>query len=167
MPIVFHTIASAIPFRLTVPVTLSQCHDRLYHKCSRTAGSGVEKNSLVLKKTTHLFIFGYLQKNVFFRFFKKKEVVVIFLRTDKPHSVLVLLHHAISPFSELHNNSLLYLLWHSKLRVKNVPHLCFRKVLLVNSLQSGKAWQACAQQTEKSDSHTTSAISHQVYVHAW
>jgi len=28
-------------------------------------------------------------------------------------------------------------------------HLYFRKVLLVNSLQSGKAWQPYAQQTEK------------------
>ena len=32
-------------------------------------------------------------------------------------------------------------------------------VLLVNSLQSGKAWQACAQQTEKRQSHTNSADS--------
>jgi len=47
-----------------------------------------------------------------------------------------------------------------------VPHLCFRKVLLVNSLQIGKAWQECAQQTEKSHSYTNSAVSRQVYVHA-
>jgi len=46
------------------------------------------------------------------------------------------------------------------------PHLCFRKVLLVSSLQSGKAWQQRAQQTEKSHSHTNSAVSHQIYVHA-
>jgi len=39
-------------------------------------------------------------------------------------------------------------------------------VLLVNSLQSGKALQECAQQTEKSHSHTNSAVSRQVYVHA-
>jgi len=37
-------------------------------------------------------------------------------------------------------------------------------VLLVNSLQSGKVWQACTQQTEKSHSHTNSAVSRQVYV---
>ena len=36
---------------------------------------------------------------------------------------------------------------------------------LVNSLQCGKAWQECAQQTEKSNSHTNSAVSRQVYVH--
>jgi len=47
-----------------------------------------------------------------------------------------------------------------------VPNLCFRKVLLVNSLQSGKAWQACAQKTEKNHSHTNSAVTRQVYVDA-
>jgi len=36
-------------------------------------------------------------------------------------------------------------------------------VLLVSSLQSGKAWQARVQKTH---SHTTSAVSRQVYVHA-
>jgi len=39
-------------------------------------------------------------------------------------------------------------------------------VLLVSSLISGKAWQACAQQTEKKHSHTDSAVSCEVYVHA-
>jgi len=47
---------------------------------------------------------------------------------------------------------------------KNIPHLCFRKELLVNSLQNGKGWQACTQQTDKSHSHTNSAVSRQVYV---
>jgi len=41
-----------------------------------------------------------------------------------------------------------------------------RKVLLVSSLQRGKAWQACAQQAKKSHSHINSAVSRQVYVHA-
>ena len=79
---------------------------------------------------------------------------------------MFLFHHAISLFSELPNNNLLYLLWHSKLRVKQSTHLWFCKVLLVNSLQSVKAWQACAQQTEKNHSHTNSAVSRQVYMHA-
>jgi len=39
-------------------------------------------------------------------------------------------------------------------------------VLLVSSLLSGKAWQACAQQTEKNHFHTNSTISRQVYVYA-
>jgi len=46
---------------------------------------------------------------------------------------------------------------------RNVPHLCFRKALLVNSPQSGKVWQACTQQTEKSHSHANSVVSRQVY----
>jgi len=45
---------------------------------------------------------------------------------------------------------------------RNITHLRFRKVLLVN----GKAWQERAHQTEKSHSHTTSAVSRQVYIHA-
>ena len=61
---------------------------------------------------------------------------------------------------------MLYLLWHSKLRVKKCTPLWFRNVLLVSSLLIGKAWQACAQQTEKNHSHTNSAVSRQVYVHA-
>jgi len=52
------------------------------------------------------------------------------------------------------------------MRVKNLPHLCFCQVLLVNSLQNGKTLQECAQQTKKSYSHTNSAVSRQVYVHA-
>jgi len=39
-------------------------------------------------------------------------------------------------------------------------------VLLINLLQSDKAWQECAQQTEKSYSHTKSAVSRQIYAHA-
>ena len=39
-------------------------------------------------------------------------------------------------------------------------------MLLVNSLQSGKAWQECEQQKEKSHSHTNSAVSRQAYVNA-
>jgi len=37
-------------------------------------------------------------------------------------------------------------------------------VLLVNSLHIGKVWQARTQQTEKSHSHTNSAVSRHVYV---
>ena len=48
-------------------------------------------------------------------------------------------------------------------RKRNVSHLCFRKALLLKSPQSGKVWQACTQRTEKSHSHTNSAVSRQVY----
>ena len=49
---------------------------------------------------------------------------------------------------------------------RNVCHLWFRKALLVNLLQSGKACQERKEQTEKSHSHTNSAVSRQVYVQA-
>jgi len=46
------------------------------------------------------------------------------------------------------------------------PAALFSPSVLVSSLhQSGGAWYACAQQTEKSHSHTTFAVSCQVYVH--
>jgi len=38
---------------------------------------------------------------------------------------LFLLHDATSPFSELHNNDLLYLLLHSKLRMKKCTPALF------------------------------------------
>jgi len=37
-----------------------------------------------------------------------------------------------------------------KFEGKKCTPFLFSQMLLVNSLQSGKAWQACAQQTEKS-----------------
>ena len=111
-----------------------------------------------LKKITRLVFF------IFKPFFFLKKHFLFDKKTQKPLSVLFTLHHVILPFSELHNNNL-YLSWHSELRIKNVPHLSFRKMLFVSSLQSGKAWQACAQQREQSYSHRNSAISRQVYAH--
>jgi len=46
------------------------------------------------------------------------------------------------------------------------PIFVFAKCCWEISLQSGMAWQACAQQTEKSHSHINSAVSRQVYAHA-
>jgi len=42
------------------------------------------------------------------------------------------------------------------------PIFDFANVLLVSSLLNSKAWQVCAQQTEKNHPHTNSAVSHQV-----
>ena len=39
-------------------------------------------------------------------------------------------------------------------------------MLLINSLQSAKAWQECEQETEKSHSHINSTVSRKVHVHA-
>jgi len=114
----------------------------LIHTLSKSfkKSAGLRKTCFLSKKTIHLF---FKKKNSFFGFFKYILIFVLFLReTQKPHSELFLLHHAISPFSELHNNSLLCLLLHSKLRAKKCTHLCFHKVLLVSSLKSGKQRKA-------------------------
>jgi len=54
----------------------------------------------------------------------------LFKKKHKKHSDLFLLHDAISSFAELHNNNLLYLLLHSKLRVKKcTPSLFSQSVV--------------------------------------
>jgi len=47
---------------------------------------------------------------------------------------------------------------------KYTPSLFSQSVVGQFTTLCGKAWQACAQQTEKSHSHTNSAASRQVYV---
>jgi len=60
----------------------------------------------------------------------KRNRFLLFKNTQKPHSVLLTLHHATSPFSELHNNNLLHLLWNLKLRVKRcTPSLFSQSVV--------------------------------------
>jgi len=86
--------------------------------------------------------------------------------TEKPHSVLFTLHHAISPFSELHNNNLLYLLWNLNFRVKRCTPSLFSQSVVGKFTPNGMAGQVCAQQTEKSHSHINSAVLRQVYPHA-
>jgi len=78
-----------------------------------------------------LFLYIYIYVLGFSLFFNKKQDFVLFLtKTDKPHSELFLLHHAISLFSVLHNNNLLYLLWHSKLRVKKCTPSLFSQSIV-------------------------------------
>jgi len=67
------------------------------------------------KQPTCFFCF---KKKRFSDFFKIEKIVCFLLKTEKPHSQLFLLHHATSQFSELHNNTLLSLSWHSKSSVK-------------------------------------------------
>jgi len=68
--------------------------------------AGLRKTRVFSKKPTHLVFFLNL---FFFVFFKKKQDFILFSKkTEKPHSDLFLFHHAISLFSELHNN-LLYI----------------------------------------------------------
>jgi len=63
--------------------------------------------------------------------FAIRNKIVLFLRkteNGKPHSELFLLHHPISPFSEVHNR--LYILWHSKLRVKKCTPSLFSQSIV-------------------------------------
>ena len=97
-------------------------------------------------------------------FFYEKEQVLFFLKKNAKTPFWIVLHHVISPFSKLDNNNL-YLLWHSKLRVRDVTHLCFIKVLLVSLFhQQSGAWHACAQQAGKSHTRTTSVVSCKICV---
>jgi len=75
---------------------------------------------VVLRKTRFFGVF--LKKPVFF--FKEGRFCSFLKKTEKKHSELFLFHHAISLFSELPSNNLLYLLWHSKFKVKQcIPSL--------------------------------------------
>jgi len=53
-----------------------------------------------------------------------------------------------------------------KIEGKEMYPSFFSQCVVGHCTLSGKAWQACAQRTEKNHFHTTSAVSHQVYVHA-
>ena len=62
--------------------------------------AGLRKTCFFFLKNPPVFL------NIFFGCFKKKQDFVIFLKkTEKAHSELFLFHHAISLFSELHNNN--------------------------------------------------------------
>ena len=95
-------------------------------------GHRVKVSTNVASHTRHWPLYqAGLRKTHFFVFFEKKlDFVLILRKTEKLHSELFLLHHAILLFSELHNNNLLYLLWHSKLRVKKcAPSLFSQSVV--------------------------------------
>ena len=62
----------------------------------------VEKKSFFKITTNHLFF-----KSVILFFLKETGLRSYEKKTQKPPSELFLLHHAMSPFSELHNNNLL------------------------------------------------------------
>ena len=96
--------------------------------CCRSCDQGkiTNKDWKVIRVEKNPIHLGFCFSNSFFGLFEKKQVFVL-KKTQTPHYALFLLHHAISPFLELHNNNLLYQFWHLKLRVKNVPHFCFRK----------------------------------------
>ena len=142
----------------------------MLHHCSRSFDqgkitksierqSGLRKTRCFEKNNPHVFL------NRIFCFFLKDTGFCSY-----PLSELFLLHHAIytkSPFlncfyctmqyRHIQNCTIITCYTYYGIQIwgrRNVPHLCFRKVLLVNLLQTGKAWQEHAQQTEKSHSDT-------------
>ena len=113
---------------------------------------GWEKLVFLKKTANHLF----------FVIFEKKQAFVLFQKNTKIHSELLIVFTAscsITSFRITHKITYYGIeIWGQR----NIPYLCFCKGFLVN----GKAWQERAQQTEKSHSHTNSAVSRQVCVHA-
>jgi len=150
-------VCGAHPIKLTVTWLVP---DRAIKGKSqkRIESQGWDQPGFLKKKQPTCFeicFFGFLKRNRFL-FFKKN--------TKTSHSDLFLLHRAISPFSELHAYNLLYQLWHSNLRVKkSTPSLFFQSVVG----QFTPKWLGNhAHSKQKNHSHTNSAVSRQVYVHA-
>ena len=82
----------------------------------------VEKKKFLLK-TTRPF-----SKSFFFLFFWKETGFCSFVKkisTKIPFSIICIASCNMTIFKKLHNKNLLYLLCHSNLRIKNVPHHCF------------------------------------------
>ena len=110
----------------------------------------VEKKRFFKKKNPAFFAFFksgfFVRKKVFFSLKKtQKPILNCFYCTMQYHRL-----------QKLHSDNLLYLLWHSNLRVKKCTP----------SLFSQSVVGQCARQTEKSHSYTNPAVSRQVYVHA-
>ena len=91
----------------------------------------LRKKLFLKEKTTHLFCLFFFEKHLFFVFFFKRNKILFFFWGNRKNPILnCLFHHAISLFSELHNNNLLYLSWHSKLTVKKcTPSLFWQSVV--------------------------------------
>jgi len=135
-------------------VTAAQCSGRAYHNDNDNkqltsnqflqsvnfiyeASRLTEINTLTITSTFHntslpteTFNQGWENPEYFLVFWKETRFCSFLKKTEKPHPELFLFHHAISLFQELYNNNLLYLLWHSKLRVRKcTPSLCLQCVV--------------------------------------
>ena len=100
------------------------------------------------KKTTHLF------------FFQNEQDFLLSLRKN----LILQCFYCIMQYHYFQNYTIITCYTYYAIQIRrwrNVLHLCFCK-LLVNSLQSGMAWQECSQQTKKNDFRTNSAV----YLHA-
>jgi len=123
---------------------------RLWKRIERQ--QGLRKSHFIEKSNPRVYLF----------FFKKKHIFVPFLKKTK--SILNCIH-CIVHYYQFQNYTIITCyslrIMAFKFEGKEYPAFVFA-VLLVN----GKAWHERAQQTEKSHSHTNSAVSRQVYVHA-
>jgi len=126
----------------------------------------VEKNPGFKKNNPHGF-FGLKKTTLFLFILKRNKILFFFLKkTEKPHFELFLFHHAISLFSELRNNNLLYLLWHSKLRVKKCTTSLISQCVVGQFTPKWSGLASMCTANRDKHPHTNSAVSHQVYVHA-
>ena len=133
-----------------------------YSICWMWGKQGWEKHVFFKKKQPTCFFF-----KTFFGFFKKKQDFVIFSKkTEKAHSELFLFHHAISLFSELHNNNLLHLLWHSKLRVKQCTPSLISQGVVGQFTPKWKGLESMRTANREPTPTQTLQVSRQVYVHA-
>ena len=125
--------------------------------------SKFEKKNIFFQKKQPTCFF----KNPFFGFFKKKQDFVISSKkTEKAHSELFLFHHTILLFSELHNNNLLYLLWHSKLRVKQCTPSLISQGVVGQFTPKWKGLESMRTANREPTPTQTLQVSRQVYVHA-
>jgi len=166
MPVI---LSSSLPWAFALSVRGTPIQTNSDVTCSRSCNQG--KISKKDWKIVRVEKNPFLKKNNPPGFFKSvclmKQVFVFSLK--KHENPIMNCFHCIMQYRHLQNYTIItcysyygILIWGSR----NVPNLWFCKVLLVNLLQSDKAGQECAQQTEKSYSHTKSAVSRQIYVHA-
>jgi len=117
--------ASSLPGTFTLGVRRTPNQTDSDVTCSRSRDQGKITKRMERKSELRKTRFSKKKNNppvflnrIFVFFFKETSFCFLKKKTQKYHSELFLLNHAISQFSELHNNNLLYLLCHSNLRVK-------------------------------------------------
>jgi len=101
----------------------------------KSGTSKVEKNLFFFKK--HLFCF-FLRKPIFRVIWKGK--LYSFKNNTKTPFYIFLWHHAIPLFSELHNNNLLCLLWHLKLKAKKFTPSLFPQSIVCQFTRKWKGF---------------------------
>ena len=96
-----------VPDRVINEIVMWRVPDRVINAKSRKDRKiiRVDKKQFFLKEKQPTYVFCLLIR--FFCFFLKRKRFSLLKKTQKPHSVLFTLHHAISPSAKLHNINLL------------------------------------------------------------